>query len=262
MRHTPVSLPLKAVQRALARILATLPMLPLLAALPLHAAAPACQIVIGSCHRPPLSNPAGTGILDHLVTQAFRRIGLAACIEQLPCERSLRNADAGVSDGDLLRIPTAIAEHFPNLIVVPEVLYALPISGFATRPDLQVKNLDDLAPLRVGHIIGWKILEDRVRAADILRVRGPEELLPLLADRKADIVIYERITGLHLIQALGLKGIHVLDPPLLVTPQYLMLNRRHADLAAPLAAALRALKDDGTYAAAFRAAGQTAPATK
>lgn len=262
MQYSLVSLPLKTVQHAVTRILATLLMLPLLAALPSHAAGPACQIVIGSCHRPPLSDSAGTGIIDRLVMEAFRRVGLAACIEQMPCERSVRNADTGVSDGDILRIPAAIAEHFPNLVVVPEVLYVLPISGFVVKPDLQVKGLDDLSPLRVGQIIGWKILEDQVRAATVLRVRGPEELFPLLANNKADIVIYERLTGLHLIQTLGLKSIRVLDPPLLVTPQFLMLNRRHRDLIEPLATAIRTLKADGTYAAAFRAAGYPAPATK
>jgi hypothetical protein len=52
MQYSLVSLPLKTVQHAVTRILATLLMLPLLAALPSHAAGPVCQIVIGSCHRP------------------------------------------------------------------------------------------------------------------------------------------------------------------------------------------------------------------
>jgi len=226
-----------------------------------RAAPPACQIVIGSCHRPPLSNPVGTGILDQLAIEAFRRVGFAACIEPIPCERSLRNADAGMSDGDLLRIPSVLADKFPNLVGVPEVLYALPMSGFTARPELQVKGFEDLAPLRVGHILGWKILEDRL-GPGALRVRGVEELFPLLTEDKADIVIYERITGLYLVKELGLKGIREIEPPLLVTPQFMVLHRRHQALVEPLAVALRAMKADGTYAAAFRAAGYPAPVTK
>lgn len=229
---------------------------------PLLAAEAACQVVIGSCHRQPLSNAEGTGIVDRVAIEAFRRVGVSACMERLPCERSLLNADAGVTDGDLLRIPSVVAGKYPNLVAVPEVLYALPMSGFATRTDIQAKGLDGLAKLRVGYVLGWKILDEQVRAADILRVRGPEELFPLLAEDKADIVIYERATGLQLVKELGLKGIRALDPPLLVTPQYLVLHRRHQRLAEPLAAAIRAIKADGGYAAAFRQAGHPAPATK
>lgn len=233
-----------------------------LASLPARAAESDCQIVIGSCHRPPLSNATGTGILDRLVIEMFRRVGLAACIEPQTCERSVRNADSGVIDGDVLRIPAMIPQHFPNLVAVPEVLYALPMSGFTTRADLRVRDFGDLAPLRVGYILGWKILEDQVRAAGTLRVRGPEELFPLLAQEKADLVIYERITGLHLAREMGLADVRALDPPLLVSQQHLMLHRRHQHLVEPLAAALRALKADGTYAAIFKAVGYPVPPAK
>lgn len=230
-------------------------LLGLVASVPARAADAGCQIVIGSCHRPPLSTPHGSGIIDKLAIEAFHRIGVTACIESLPCERSLINANDGVTDGDILRIPPVIAERFPNLVGVPEVLYALPMSGFVVRPDIRANSLADLGKLRVGHILGWKILEDQVHAASVLRVRGPEELLPLLRDDKADLVIYERLTGLYLADELGLKNIRVLDPPLLLTPQYLVLHRRHQALVEPLAAALRAMKADGSYAAAFSQAG-------
>lgn len=229
---------------------------------PAGAAPPVCEIVIGSCHRPPLSNAAGTGIVDRLAIEAFRRIGLAACIEAMTCERSLRNADSGMTDGDLLRVPDAIASGSPNLVAVPEALYTPLMNAFTSDPALRVDGLDDLAPLRVGHILGWKVLEERLHAAAILRVRGPEELFPLLSSNKVDLVIYERLTGLQLIKDKALHDIRVIDPPLLAFPQHLVLNRRHQHLAAPLAAAIRALKADGTYAAAFRAAGYSVPEGK
>lgn len=226
---------------------------------PTGAAGPGCQIVIGSCHRAPLSTPEGKGIVDRVAIEAFRRIGYRACIEALPCERSLRNADAGVTDGDLLRIPEAVLPKTPNLAAVPEMLYAVPVSAFAMRPDLKVQGLADLLPLRVGYVLGWKILEDQVRAVEVLRVRGPEELFSLLADDKADIVLYERNTGLHLAKTQNWKGIRVIDPPLIITRQHLVLHRRHGNLLEPLAAALREMKRDGSYAASFHEAGFAPP---
>jgi polar amino acid transport system substrate-binding protein len=231
----------------------------LLACTLVRAEVPACQIVIGACHRAPLSTDSGSGILDRVVIEAFRRIGYAACIEQQTCERSLRNANQGITDGDLLRIPSAVASSAPHLLAVPEVLYAVPMTAFSRDPALSVKQLDDLAPWRVGYIVGWKILEERVRARTVLGARGPEELFTLLAQDKADLVIYERITGEQTIRNLGLRGIRTLEPPLLLTPQHLMLHRRHQALIEPLAAALRAIKADGSYPALFKQHGVGAP---
>lgn len=234
----------------------------LLSPLPLLAGETGCKIVLGSCHRPPLSTLQGNGVIDQLAIEAFRRIGQTACITPLPCERSLLNADAGITDGDILRIPKAIAKGYPNLVAVPEVLYNLPMSGFTTQANLKVGGLGDLEKLRVGYILGWKILEDNVHAADTIRVRGPEILFPLLTENKADLIIYERETGLALAREMGIKGIRVLDPPLLLTPQHLVLNRRHQALLEPLAAAIRAIKADGGYDAAFQQAGLKAPSNK
>ena len=142
------------------RVLATLMLAGVLGlALP-ATAEPACKIEIGSCHREPLSNARGTGVVDRIVVELFRRVGQSACISQLPCERSLLNANSGVSDGDILRVPSVIDERYPNLLVVPELLYPLPMNGFTNRQDVQPHGLAELAPLKVGFVLGWKILED------------------------------------------------------------------------------------------------------
>lgn len=220
-----------------------------------------CQIVIGSSHRPPLSNTAvGQGILDTLVIEMFRRIDRTACIIPLPAERSLINADGGLIDGDILRVRGIVNDpRYPHLERVPEVLYLLPMMAFTRRTDLEPRSLADLAPLRVGFVVGWKILEEQVKAAEITRARGAEELFALLREDKVDLVIYERLTGQHLVKRLGIKGVRAIEPPLLVTPQFLVLHRRHQALLEPLAHALRALKAEGAYERAFGASGVRAP---
>jgi polar amino acid transport system substrate-binding protein len=224
-----------------------------------EAAESSCPIVIGSCHRPPLSTADAGGILDRLVVEAFRRVGLTACVTSLPCERSLLNANQGVTDGDILRVPAIVEYGYPNLMIVPEPFYRFDFQGFAVRSDLVVRGWEDLKPLRVGFVLGWKILEDRVQAAEVMRARGAEQLFPLLVDRKTDVVIYERLTGLELVRSAGYGGVRLLEPPLLTVDQFLVLNRRHAALAEPLAAAIRSMKADGSYDGAFRAAGRDVP---
>lgn len=223
------------------------------------AADPNCHMVIGSCHRSPLSTADGTGILDQLAIEAFHRIGESACITTLPCERSLLNADQGVTDGDILRIPNTIRSLYPNLVAVPEPLYRFTFQGFTADATLKVSDFDDLKPLRVGYVIGWKILENKVHAAETIHARGAEQLFPLLTEGKAQVVIYERLTGLSLVRENGLQGIRLIEPPFMVTDQYMVLNRRHAGLVDRLAEAIRAMKADGSYNAAFRTAGYEVP---
>lgn len=220
-----------------------------------------CDITLGSCHRAPLS-AEGNGIIDKVIHEAFRRVGKQSCVLALPCERSLLNASTGDIDGDIMRIPAVIDQRYPHLRTVSEPLYTLAMSAFALRKDLRAERLEDLAPLRVGYIIGWKILEEKVQAASILRVRSAQELFMLLAEDRADIVIYERLTGMLTAEETGLKNIRVLDPPLIMTPQHLVLHERHANLLEPLAKALHAMKADGSYDRIFRMAGTTAPAGK
>jgi len=53
--------------------------------------------------------------------------------------------------------------------------------------------------------------------------------------------------SLVLLESMGINGVEVLDPPLLASPAYLFLHKKHAALAPRLDAALRAMKADGSY---------------
>lgn len=204
------------------------------------------DLVIGSCHLPPLSTEQADGLLDQLCQEAFRRVGRGVRVQRLPCERSLLQADQGHTDGDILRI-AGLESRYPSLVRVPEPLFTVEFSCFVTRRDLNIASPEDLRPLRVGYILGWKILEDNVQAARVERVREPEALFAMLADGRVDVVIYERITGAWLIKAWGLARIHALEPPLFSTPQFLYLHRRHAALVQPLAEALAAMRAEGRF---------------
>lgn len=212
------------------------------------------ELVIGSCHLPPLSTPHGDGVLDLLCLEAFRRVGRGARVAHLPCERSLLQADQGLIDGDILRV-AGLEARYPSLVQVPEPLFTVDFTCFATRRDLTVDSLDDLLPLRVGYILGWKILEDRVRAARVERVREPDALFAMLAENRVDVVVYERVTGAWLVRSQGHAAIRAMERPLFSTPQFLYLHRRHAALTGPLAEALAAMRAEGRFEALLRGAG-------
>lgn len=197
--------------------------------------------------RPPLtSSPGRIGFLDAVIHEAFRRIGLGVTLISLPFERSLINANAGIEDGDPFRA-SGFEKEYSNLVQVREKVMDLDFVAYATRADVQVGNWSDLARYNVTYVTGWKLFERNLKAAqDVTTVRGLDQLFPLLATGRVDVVLVDRWQGLWLAREARL-AVRALDPPLARVPMFTYLNRRHTALVEPLAAALAAVKRDGTW---------------
>jgi len=236
LRHTGVTM----AYRLIAALL-------LLAALAMPARAGGPVLTVGTTLAPPVSLPDGGGALDLVLKEAFLRAGSDVRFQTLPSERSLREADAGILDGDSNRV-AGLEALYPNLVRVPESNMLYEFMAFAARPGVRVDNWQDLAGRSVAYIVGWKIVEENLRGASATPVATPEELFRLLAAGRVDVVIYHRLGGLYYLRTLGVRGGCAVEPPLAVREMYLYLNRRHAALAEPLARALRAMKADGTHA--------------
>lgn len=207
---------------------------------------------------PPLSTADHTGLLDAILKEAFRRAGQPLRLTITPSERGLISANTGAADGDANRV-AGLEKLYPNLIRVPEPNMSYEFTAFA-RKNLVIKDWEALKGLRVGYITGWKILEENVRAASVIRADGSGQLFELLAADRVDVVLYERQQGLLQIAALGLADVRALEPPLARRDMFVYLNVRHSALASKIAAALRAMKADGSYAAIMaRRKAQPAP---
>jgi polar amino acid transport system substrate-binding protein len=196
---------------------------------------------------PPLSSaPGHVGFLDALAREVFGRIGIDATVLPLPVERALVNANAGVEDGDMFRTP-GFEKEYPNLVQIPEKVLDFEFVAYALRGDVRVSGWGDLAPYIVAYVTGWKIFERNVRVArEVTTVRGVEQLFPLLATGRADVVLLDRWQGLWLAHQAGLN-IRPLDPPLARVPMFVYLHRRHVALVGPAAAALAQTRGDGTW---------------
>jgi polar amino acid transport system substrate-binding protein len=196
------------------------------------------------------SAPGRVGFLDLLAQEVFGRIGVDATVLRLPVERALVNANAGIEDGDMFRA-AGFEKDYPNLVQVPEKVLDFDFIADTIRADLQVHDWSDLAPYSVGHVTGWKILERRVTTAlQVTTVRALDQLFPLLATRRADVLLLDRWQGLWLAREAGL-AVRQLTPPLARADVFICLHRRHEALVAPLAVALAAAKRDGTWQAIY-----------
>ena len=214
--------------------------------------AAAKPLVLNNTAEPPLTEANGTGFLDRLAQEAFRRAGVELQLVKLPAERGLRNANAGIEDGDLNRI-AGIERAFPNLVRVPEKNMDMDFSAFTRRPGLPTVTWQQLTTHRVGIIKGWKILEVNLKNARlILNTNDAKQLYRVLERDRVDVVLYSKLMGLNHLRRHGPRDAIVLEPPLETREMFMYLHKQHAALVPRLAAALRALKEDGTYDRFYR----------
>lgn len=201
-------------------------------------------LVLNVTNAPPFTNAEGTGYADIVAAEAFRRAGLGLRLVEIPSERGLRLANEGTADGDLGRIE-GMEQQYPNLVRVPESFVRLEFAAFAKDPAVPPR-LESLRSRRVGIVRGWKVYEDALSGApDVVRADDPSQLFLLLQKDRIEVALYERWMGLALLQKQGETRVRPLQPPLAVRDLFVYLNRRHAARAAPIAAALRAMKAEG-----------------
>lgn len=192
--------------------------------------------------------PDKTGFIDLLVPEVFRRIGVSAEGVQYvgASERAMLNANNGIDDGVVLRI-RGLEKTYPNLVLIEEKIIDNEFVAYATKMQLATTGFDTLRDYQVGYINGWKIFEANLPpGTPTTKVQGPEQLFSLLEHDRADIVLFERWQGNHLLRTRSIKA-HMLQPPLATAEMFMYLHKKHAHLAEPAARALRAMKADGTY---------------
>lgn len=212
-------------------------------------------LVLSNPMAPPLTNARGTGFLDLLLQEAARRAGVRVRLVNLPAERGLVNANAGIEDGDSNRI-AGLERAYPNLIRVPEKNMDMHFMAFTRQTNLGLdQGWRSLSGRSVGLIKGWKILERNLPAdTQLTVVKDAEQLFRLLEHRRVDVVLYAQHLGQAQARRLGLNDVRVAGAPLTTQEMFVYLHKKHAPLVPRLAEALRQIKADGTYARLERAA--------
>lgn len=196
---------------------------------------------------PPLSRADQTGFYDRILAEAFHRAGLTLQIAHLPAERSLTNANTGITDGDFVRI-SGLDRLYTNLLRVPEKIADFEFVAFTGNPTIQIGDWAGCKPYNVAIVRGWKILETNLAdVSSLVKVKNQQLLFTLLAKHRVDIVIYSRFEGYEMTKQLGLHAVRALDPPLATREMFLYLNKKHRRLIPVIAKQLRIMKHDGTF---------------
>lgn len=193
-----------------------------------------------------LSNDRKDGLLDRVITEAFRRIGIEVEIVYTPTARSLADVNAGLYDAELNRI-AGMEAQYPDLRRVPESNMVMDFVAFSNR-DIPMDGWESLRNLDIGIVKGWKILEtNTVGFPGVVKVPTEIELFRMLGKGRLDVALYDRLTGYAVLGDLGLQDIAHLEPPLASLEMYLYVHRKHEAILPAIAGSLRTMKADGTY---------------
>lgn len=201
---------------------------------------------ISTSYKTLLSTPDQTGMLDLIVKEAFRRIGIKARIVFTPNERSLVAVNGGMFDAEINRV-AGMEKNFPNLVQVPEPNMVMQFVAFTTK-DIPISDWESLRSLKIGIMKGWKILEQNTQGfPEVTRVMNADQLFLMLHKGRIDIALFSKLLGYERISNLNCDHVQHLEPPLASRGMFLYLHKDYQDLAIPVAEALREMKRDGTY---------------
>lgn len=207
------------------------------------------RLVLSSGMHEPWTNAEGTGFTNLFVAELFQRLGHSATVVFNPAAaRALQLADSGTDDGLAARIGGLEAEY-PNLVRVPEPIFVneFVAASLAGAGAGAIHGWGDLRPRSVAYILGWQVFEHNLPPVRELTVaKDSRQLMGLLKAGRVEAVLHESWQVQWQARDLGLALI-VHQPPLVSTPMYMYLNRRHADLVPLVAAELRAMKAEGRH---------------
>ncbi len=204
-------------------------------------------LVINTFDIYPYSTPHGTGSLDLVIKEAFRRIGQKVKIVWLPSKRALINADSGIDDGDFARV-AGIEKKYHNLVRVPGKLCKFEFAPFAKSPAIKISGWKSLNGYNVGIPRGAQVLEKKTSGLrSLTEVNDQNALFSMVLNGRFDVIIYESVQGRGLIKECGLPGVRQVGPVLWKCWAYLYMNRRYSALVPRLAHAISQMKRDGTF---------------
>ena len=193
-------------------------------------------------------DPQESVVIKKILEEGFKRAKAGLVYKALPNQRSLLNANSGISDGEAARI-WDINKIYPNLIRVPVSTYSIDIAVMS-RNKIHFDNVSDLKKYNIGVIRGMKIAEKMIsgiKPKSYIQATNTKALVKMLSNNRIDIAVTNRMALLSTLGETKGKKFFINEKPLLRLPLYMHLNKKHHKFIPQFEAAFQSMHDDGTY---------------
>ncbi len=184
-------------------------------------------------------------VATQLLTEIYKKAGLALIVEPLPGARANVLALSGEKDGEVARIQPYVDRN-PSLVKVEPGYYHLTTAVFAkSGRNIKIANKADLSSYRVGIVRGIAHAESATAGLTSIEVTSNyEQMFRMLAAGRIDLAIDTGINGRLTLQTFGLSGIEPVGE-LARLELFHILNAKNKELAPRISTAIRALRSSG-----------------
>lgn len=179
-----------------------------------------------------------------IIRVAYEKLGVTVTYKRYPAERSLRMANQGKSDGELVRI-AGLTAKYPNLLQIPFSHAEIEQMAFSENRDLKVSGWQSLAPYKLVFDRGFKVAERNTKGMNTHQVTSHEAAFLMVKSGRMEVAIANRFTGTRILQNPNFKTIKMIEPPLQSSTLYHYVNARHKDLIGPVVNVLEMMKKSG-----------------
>lgn len=175
-------------------------------------------------------SPGLTSVAASILKKSYGELGIEVQVIYAEAGRSLVDAAAGITDGEVARIKR-VGDKFPTLLRVDIPVVTLRTYAYTTRPDLQGKTIEQLKSLRAGHVRGAVFAQTVSRGfADVWTADDPIQLFRMLEHNRVDVVFAKQMSSEEILKRFGLTTVVQIKSTLTEFPFYHFLNEKHRDL--------------------------------
>lgn len=190
-----------------------------------------------------------TGVTLAILQAAYARLDITVESKMFPSKRSLAEADAGFTDGEINRVGE-IASNHPDLIRIDVPVNSFDSVVFSCGKPVHVDGWASLEGLRIGILRGIQYAEIATKGWPNVTIKESyDSLFDLLTMGRLDAVVSSRPEGYWQSRRTNTDCIIVNEPPLTRKLLYHYLHKRHAELVPAITHVLREMADNGELAA-------------
>jgi len=183
---------------------------------------------------------------QYSVAEAYHRLGIKTEFSELPCRRSLIEANAGRFDGEVARI-YGVTNAFENLVQLDSPTIMIEGIAFKQGEELAVKTWEDLRGYSIGIIRGELYAKKGTASLNPTVVDTYDQLLSLivLGQLEIGVVIKRDFEILENSPKFMDRGLRMVGEPLFSAPLFHLVHKKNKQLVADLNKIFKSMWENG-----------------
>ncbi|MDE1465290.1 substrate-binding periplasmic protein [Spartinivicinus poritis] len=203
------------------------------------------KLQLGGRLTAPYHTEKGEGLVDQHIKLIFAGLNCQVHLLTIPSERSLRNSNRGLLDGDFIQLSDLDLTIYSNLIQINPSYF----SFFMAYVSLQnITYADkDLSGYRIGAMIGMPLSAQSLNDVKVVRTKSYDQLITLLQRRRIDIAVLPIAVAYYYQKQTCLTQLHIEVRPELKVKLHIYLHKKHQALVEPLSKEINGFKNSKKY---------------